>query len=62
MKPPRLKETLPVRLTESVDAKISLISQATGLNKSQIVRMALNHGLPLLEAGKISFQKKTTAA
>ena len=49
-----LGETLPLRITEQTDTRLSLSARKTGLNKSTVMRMAINHGLPLVEAGKLA--------
>lgn len=53
MKPKRYGNTLPVRLNERVDAKLKLIADRHGLSKSDVLRMAINHGLPKIEAGQL---------
>jgi len=53
MKTKRLSETLPVRLQADVDRRLRLIAQKTGLTKSDALRMAINHGLPQLEQGRV---------
>jgi len=53
MKIKRFGETLPVRISKSVDDKLKLIARKTGLTKSDVLRMAVNHGLPSVEAGRI---------
>ncbi len=54
MKPKRFGETLPVRLSKPVDDKLKRIAKHTGLSKSDVLRMAVNHGLPALESGKLA--------
>jgi predicted DNA-binding protein len=54
MKPKRFGETLPVRLSKAVDDKLKRIAKHTGLSKSDVLRMAVNHGLPAVEAGKMA--------
>jgi predicted DNA-binding protein len=53
MRPKRLGETLPVRLPTEIDERIQKIAAATVLTKSAIIRMAVNHGLPEIEAGRL---------
>ncbi len=53
MKARRFGDTLPIRITTEVDRRLSQIRRATGLTKSDIARMAIAHGLPELEAGRI---------
>lgn len=53
MKPKRFGETLPVRISKSVDDKLKRIAQHTGLSKSDVIRMAVNHGLPAVESGRL---------
>lgn len=48
----RLGETLPIRISPAADAKIKLIATLHGFTKSDVVRMAINHGLPALESGR----------
>jgi predicted DNA-binding protein len=55
MKAKRFNETLPIRVEISVDRRVSLVARATGLTKSDIIRIAIKSGLPLLEAGKLPF-------
>lgn len=50
----RFGETLPVRLPNETDARLRRIAKATGLNKSDVMRIALAHGLPRIEAGEIA--------
>ena len=50
----RFGKVLPVRLTEDVDRKLKSFARLTGVTKSDALRMAINHGLPDLEAGRIS--------
>jgi predicted DNA-binding protein len=57
MKVKRLAETLPVRLQTDVEKRIRLIAMAAGITKSDALRMAINHGLPALEAGRISLTR-----
>lgn len=54
MKPKRFGQTLPVRLTKSVDDKLKKIAKHHGLSKSDVLRMAINHGLPAMEAGRLT--------
>lgn len=56
MKIKRFGETLPVRISKSVDDKLKLIAKRTGLSKSDVLRMAVNHGLPAVDAGRIPSQ------
>lgn len=56
MKPKRFGETLPVRISKVVDDKLKRIAKTTGLSKSDVMRMAINHGLPAMEAGRMSTQ------
>lgn len=53
----RFGETLPVRLPNSTDSRLRRIAEATGLNKSDIMRIALAHGLPLIEAGQLAVEE-----
>lgn len=53
MKPKRFGETLPVRLAKPVDDKLKRLAKHHGLSKSDVLRMAINHGLPALESGKM---------
>ncbi|MFY8215607.1 MAG: hypothetical protein ACOVMP_03295 [Chthoniobacterales bacterium] len=57
MKRKRLGETLPVRLPDETEKRLLLIAKITGLSKSDVMRMAINHGLPQLEAGKLAFSR-----
>lgn len=50
----RFGKVLPVRLTEDVDRKLKRFARAAGITKSDALRLAINHGLPDLEAGRIS--------
>lgn len=54
MKPKRFGETLPVRISKTVNDKLKRIAKNTGLSKSDVMRMAINHGLPAMEAGRMS--------
>jgi predicted DNA-binding protein len=54
MKPKRFGQTLPVRLTKSVDDKLKRIAKHHGLSKSDVLRMAINHGLPAMESGRLT--------
>ena len=56
----RLQETLPVRLPRDVRDKIRIISVRTGLTSSAVMRMAINHGLPELEAGRLKLSDSAT--
>jgi predicted DNA-binding protein len=56
MKIKRFGETLPVRISKSVDDKLKLIAKRTGLSKSDVLRMAVNHGLPAVDAGRMPQQ------
>lgn len=63
MKQRRYGEVLPVRLSETIDTRLKDIADATGLTKSAALRLAIAHGLPELEAGRInlvSIQKEKT--
>lgn len=52
-KPRRFGETLPLRLSTETESKVAQITQRVGLTKSDVVRMAITHGLPLVEAGRL---------
>jgi predicted DNA-binding protein len=53
MKEKRFGETIPVRIPGALDRRLKNISKVTGLSKSDVTRMAINHGLPELEAGRL---------
>ena len=53
MKPKRLGKTLPVRLQDDTDDRLKRIALSVGVTKSDALRMALAHGIPLLEAGRL---------
>ncbi|MCW5560020.1 MAG: ribbon-helix-helix protein, CopG family, partial [Verrucomicrobiae bacterium] len=50
-------ETLPVRLTAETNVRLKRIAKATGLNRSDVMRIALAHGLPRIEAGEITIRQ-----
>lgn len=54
MKQRRFGNVLPVRLSNSVDARLKDIAECTGLSKSEVLRLAIANGLPDLEAGRIN--------
>ncbi len=54
MKQKSYGETIPVRFRKTTTDKIRLIATATGLNKSDVIRLAINAGLPEIEAGRLS--------
>jgi predicted DNA-binding protein len=62
MKPKRFGNVLPVRLPADTDKRLKRIAKAVGISKSDALRMAINHGLPNLEAGRISLQTEVEAA
>lgn len=49
-----LRETLPIRIDTETQETLDRITEATGLNRSAVVRMSLRHGLPLVESGKLA--------
>jgi predicted transcriptional regulator len=49
---------LPVRLPDSLNARLKLIAVAASISKSDALRMAIAHGLPSLEAGHIRLEKE----
>jgi len=49
----RFGKVLPVRLTDDVDRRLKKLARSAGVTKSDALRMAINHGLPDLEAGRI---------
>lgn len=53
MKPKRYGNTLPLRIAPQSAARIKKLSDNTKLSASDIARMAINHGLPLLERGEL---------
>lgn len=53
----KLGETLPVRLPEDVDRRLRLVAGSACLTVSDALRMAVAHGLPALEAGKIALAR-----
>jgi predicted DNA-binding protein len=56
MKTRRFGNVLPVRLTNEVDRKLKLVAKAAGITKSDALRMAINNGLPELEAGRLNMR------
>jgi len=60
MRAKRFGDVLPVRLPESVSARLKKIAKASGLSKSDALRMAIAHGLPDLERGRIKFDVITS--
>ena len=46
-------ETLPVRISNRTAARLKYVSRKTGLSRSDLVRMAIEHGLPALERGEL---------
>jgi predicted DNA-binding protein len=56
MKTRRFGNVLPVRLTSEVDRKLKLVAKAAGITKSDALRMAINNGLPELEAGRLNLK------
>lgn len=55
----RFGETFPVRMSPDTNARIKRVAKAVGLSKSDVLRMAMAHGLPLVEAGKLSLTSHT---
>ena len=53
----RFGSVLPVRLTPEVKQKLMDIARATGITSSDALRMAVNHGLPALESGRLPMDK-----
>jgi predicted DNA-binding protein len=53
MKTKRFGETLPVRIPEAVNARLKVIAKQTGLSRSDIMRLAIAHGLPSVEANRL---------
>jgi predicted DNA-binding protein len=53
MKTKRLGETLPVRIHPDIDSRLRLIASISGLTRSDVLRMAIRHGLPAIESGKL---------
>ena len=53
MKPKRFGDTLPVRIAVDVNRQLSRIASSVGISKSDVVRIAINLGLPALERGEI---------
>ena len=49
----RFGSVLPVRLTPEVKAKLLAIAKAAGITSSDALRMAVNHGIPTLESGRL---------
>ena len=62
MREKRFGNVLPVRLPTVVDMKLKKIAKAAGISKSDALRMAIAHGLPDLEAGRIRFDVMTREA
>ena len=58
----RFGNVLPVRLPGDVDDRLRLVAAAAGISKSDAMRMAIAHGLPNLEAGRIRLKLDTKAA
>ena len=58
MKPRRFGKVLPVRLTDDTNRRLKRIADHAGLTKSDALRMAINHGLPNLEAGHLKLQEE----
>lgn len=56
MRQKRFGDVLPVRLPGAVDLRLKRIARAAGVSKSDALRMAIAHGLPELEAGRIRFK------
>ena len=54
--------TLPVRLDAEVQGKLDLIAKQTSLTRSAVMRLAINHGLPMLEAGRIKITRQPVSA
>lgn len=61
MRNKRLCETLPVRLPVEVDKRIRKVAEAAGLSRSDALRMAINHGLPEIEAGRLNLNNSGAA-
>jgi hypothetical protein len=55
MRQKRYGETIPLRLKKTTAQKVRIIATATGLNSSDVLRLAINAGLPGLEAGNLKF-------
>lgn len=53
MKPKRFGDTLPVRIAVDVNRQLARIASSVGISKSDVVRIAINIGLPALERGEI---------
>jgi predicted DNA-binding protein len=49
----RLRNTLPVRMPEDLFERIAGVARATGLTRSDVLRMAVRSGIGEIEAGKI---------
>ena len=62
MKQKRFGNVLPVRLPYEVDKRLKHIARAAGLTKSDALRMAIAHGLPSLELGRIRLSPATQPA
>ena len=58
----RFGNVLPVRLPSEVDRRLKRVARAAGISKSDAMRMAINHGLPDLEAGRIKLMLYETEA
>lgn len=56
MRTRRFGNVLPVRLPDEVNRKLKLVATKAGITKSDALRMAINNGLPALEAGRISVE------
>ncbi|HYE30968.1 MAG TPA: hypothetical protein VEH27_06060 [Methylomirabilota bacterium] len=55
MKQKRFGDVLPVRLPETVNKRLVKVARAAGISKSDALRLAIAHGLPDLEAGRLRF-------
>jgi len=58
----RFGNVLPVRLSITVDRRLKVIARVAGISKSDAIRMAIAHGLPDLEAGRIRLDSITEEA
>ena len=56
----RFGETFPVRISPDTNNRVRRIAKAVGLSKSDVLRMAMAHGLPLVEAGQLSLTPETS--
>lgn len=54
----RYGSVLPVRLPDTVDARLKLIAESASITKSDALRLAIAHGLPSLESGRIRLVKE----